>query len=239
MTKLTTALVLAGTLAGLALQPAPAKADTYYGALAIAGGTFNYDPTGALSPTYGDQGTSGLPFNGSYYETIQGSYLFEYNLPPLDTQLTYTIGLFLTVDGNTVFSGVQAGVGPISINDILGCLQTSCLGYGIGPQVLQYADFVVNHPTGSLDNAGSVDYGYASVPTAGVIVPWSGYEGTFAIGSTVDLNGPNYFNGAFSGPTQVSFLIEAFAVALVPEPATMSVLAVGLLGLGIARRRRQ
>ena len=50
MTKLTTALVLVGTLAGLAFQSTPAKADIKYGAGLEIAGSFNYDPTGLTSP---------------------------------------------------------------------------------------------------------------------------------------------------------------------------------------------
>ncbi len=228
MTKLTTALVLVGTLAGLAYQSAPAKADTNYGASLEIAGSFNYDPTGSLSAFYGDPGSpTGLPFNGNYFETVQGSYNVWYNLPPLDAQETYTVSLSITIDGQTLISGSQGGIGPISINDLITCLQNSCFGLGIGPQIIAAAETLFYTGAFSLDGIGSLDIGESGTYPAG----------TFAIGSTIDLNGPDYFNGAFSGPTTATFDIAI--AAEVPEPATISVLAVGALGLGIARRRRQ
>ena len=66
--------------------------------------------------------------------------------------------------------------------------------------------------------------------------PFGGYAGTFD-GTTLSMTGTDYAGDSFPGIFNFSIVARTAEVASVPEPGTLACVAMGVLGLGVTRRR--
>lgn len=222
-------MVLTGAIWGLSTSPVQAGVAGAM-TLNITGGCFSYGATGAAG--CGNTDTSKL-------EYAKGSFTFSNSLSGIGNPATYayqaTVTLHATDPDNAsiIFDDARS-----RSFDSLTALQADplwSLAYG-------FVSTVIDNPTGSF---------LASIPTSPMgpfTVSWNyttdpgstlaSATGSFEAWSGDNLNGVSQFLFGRDLPAiPVDFDLKV-TLAAVPEPAMIALIGLGLLGIGITRRRK-
>lgn len=193
---------------------------------------------GQCSPAYNKLISDYIPANTTTTFSITFNSIYS-----VDGGVTPWVGNNFTVMGlyDTVNGGVSLGFDPTEASSILGT--SPAPGYDNAPWTSGYntsstesaAASVLEsgtyggQPLDDSSNGGLVD------PNAGSYYYWPGYGTDFYSQISIDPNNPSDFtlidfSGASSGGS-------GYAVEVVPEPTTVSLLALSLLSCGCLRRR--
>ena len=203
----------------------------------------SYNPAGGLTVT-------GLP-GTNYYETITGQYSVILNPPANDYPNYFSLAVSASYQLNSDPVVTILPPTSVSLNDIFtsGAPVTfSDLANGVlstvGPLI---SDLITTFQTNNPNFACATSAGIISCANGGPTLfdlaldtptgdLTTGLTGTFAVGVDASLEGqtvgPLYF-----GTVPATLQISGNLAVQAPEPASMAVLGMGLVGLGFVRRR--
>jgi hypothetical protein len=168
----------------------------------------------AVTATSGD-GTVGFSFNPAVHDYYYGGYAPSYNI----------YGAMSTLTGFTVTPDAGYQIDPGSVS------------YRVSGQVSVTDSATVTLSTGQTFRGANVrsqadvyDFTVDVSPIGGNLLTWSG--------SNPYYQGPNGTASVFSvADIKITQVEYSARVTAVPEPATWGMMALGLVGLGFARRR--
>ncbi|MGC9270411.1 PEP-CTERM sorting domain-containing protein [Acidiphilium sp.] len=204
---------IAGVAALCLGASAPAMASPLVATISLTNGEFAVNTTGTT--------VAGL--SGTFDSVASGDFSFSNSFTSSTTPYDLTLGGSVTVNGATVLSGTSP-VFDSSVGNLTAAIDTLSIAgtTAYDPVLVGVIDYILL----SGQNPGTVSYqGYS------LTYGYSGTDsGTFALGS----NSP-FFPGVSA--TTGSFTATA-SLTEVPEPGSLLLLASGLLGLAVVRRRR-
>lgn len=181
--------------------------------------------SGNFSVGGGAASVSGL--NGTYTNYATGDFSFSNDFPSSTTPYNLTLGGNIYVGNTPVLSGTS-GVFTSSLGNLTGAIEALSIGgtTAYDPALVTVIDTILlsgKNPGNVSYDGFSLSYFYHVDSSSS-----SGASGIFAVGTNNNL-GLGTDSGSFSASATLTD---------VPEPGSLLLLASGLLGLAVVRRRR-